>query len=214
MNQDTLIRRILKPAILLLALIPVVLLLWDARQGTLGEDPAETITTVTGDWTLRLLLLTLSITPLRRLTGWHGLIRLRRLLGLLTFGYALLHVATFIGVNHQFELLAMFDDFTDHPYLLLGLSTFILLIPLALTSNNAMVKRLGGQTWRKLHQLVYLAAVLAMLHYLWPLKPTIIEPLVYGLWLFALLGYRLWWTLRQPPPPGKGRRIIPIINVD
>jgi sulfoxide reductase heme-binding subunit YedZ len=216
MNQDTLIRRILKPTLLLFATIPVALLLWDARQGTLGEDPAKTITTVTGDWTLRLLLLTLSVTPIRRLTGWHGVIRLRRLLGLLTFGYAMLHVATFVAVSHQFDLLAMFDDFSDHPYLLLGVTAFLLLVPLAMTSNNAMVKRLGGRTWQKLHQLVYLAAVLGMLHYLWPLRPTIIEPLIDGLWLFALLGYRLWWTLRQPPPPNptKRYRTIPIIKVD
>ena len=216
MNQDTLIRRILKPTLLLLATIPVALLLWDARQGTLGEDPVKTITTVSGDWTLRLLLLTLSITPIRRLTGWHGVIRLRRLLGLLTFGYAMLHVATFVAVSHQFDLLAMFEDFTDHPYLLLGVIAFLLLIPLALTSTNAMVKRLGGKTWQKLHQLVYLAAVIGMLHYLWPLRPTIIEPLFDGLWLFALLGYRLWWTLRQPPTPNptKRYRTIPIIKVD
>lgn len=214
MTADTLIRRILKPTLLLLALIPLALLLWDARQGTLGDDPVKTITEVTGDWALRLLLLTLSITPLRRMTGWHGLIRLRRSLGLLSFGYALLHVTTFVTVHHQFDLIAMFDDFSDHPYLLLGLATFVLLVPLAVTSNKAMVKRLGGQTWQKLHQLVYLAAVLGMLHYLWPLRPTIIEPLLYGLWLFSLLGYRLWWTLRQPPPANKGRRIIPIIKVD
>jgi sulfoxide reductase heme-binding subunit YedZ len=192
------------------------LLLWDARQGTLGEDPVATITTVTGDWTLRLLLLTLSVTPLRRITGWHGIIRLRRLLGLLTFGYAALHVTTFVYVNHQFDLPAMVDDFTDHPYLLLGVTAFLLLIPLALTSNNAMVKRLGGKTWQKLHQLAYLAAVIGMLHYLWPLRPAIIESVFYGLWLFALLGYRLWWTLRQPPPPAASKRYrtIPIIKVD
>lgn len=212
MNQDTTIRWLLKPAITLLALAPIAVLLWDIRQSGIDTDTVEQITQTTGNWGLRLLLAALSITPLRRITRWHGLIRTRRLLGLLAFTYALLHLSTYVFLAHGGNIAAVIGDVGDHPRTLLGLLALVILIPLAATSSNAMVKRLGGQTWQKLHQLAYLAATAAVVHSLLPLQSSSRQAQLYALWLMLLLAYRLWWILRRPPPPPR-RPIIPITRV-
>lgn len=213
MNQDTLIRRVIKPAVFTLALIPFALLLWNATQGRLGANPIEAITHNTGDWALRFLLITLAVTPLRRLSGWHALIRLRRMLGLFAFFYALLHLSTWLVLDQFFDLQAMIDDIIDRPYITVGMASFVILAVLAATSTNGMIKRLGGRAWRRLHRLVYVAAVGGVLHYLWLVKADIREPVIYGSILFVLLAYRLWATLREPvrtPTQRQHRRVIPI----
>lgn len=208
MPQPAPLNRILQPALLLAALAPLAWLVWKAFHGTLGEEPVELVTATTGDWAMRFLLLALSITPIRRITGWHGIIRLRRTLGLLSFFYALLHLATYIALRNDFNLSEMGYHALQHPEVFVGAFTLLLLTPLALTSSNAMVKRLGGNTWNKLHQLVYVAAAAAMLHYLWPLRSDIIEPIIYTSILFLLIGYRLWWAVKHPATPAE--RVIQV----
>jgi sulfoxide reductase heme-binding subunit YedZ len=201
MTRLQLITRVVKPALFLLALGPIAVLVWDGFTDALGANPIETITHRTGDWTLRLLLITLSVTPLRRLSGWHELGRLRRMLGLYAFFYALLHFATYVWLDQGLNLPDILEDILKRPYVTLGFTGFVLLIPLALTSTNAMVRRLGGARWRKLHQLVYVAAVAGAMHYLWLVKADTRAPLIYLLILATLLVLRLpvitrWRTLR------------------
>ena len=208
MPQPALLNRLLQPTVLLAALLPLAWLAWNVTHGTLGDEPVERITTTTGEWAMRFLLLTLSITPIRRISHWHGIIRVRRLLGLLSFFYALLHLLTYIALRNAFDLSEMFYYAQQHPAVFIGAFTLLLLTPLALTSNSAMVKRLGGKNWNKLHQLVYVAAVTAMLHYLWPLHADIVEPIIYTGLLFLLIGFRLWWAVTHPTAPAE--RIIQV----
>ena len=201
MTRVQLITRVVKPALFLLALGPIATLAWDGFADALGANPIETITHRTGDWTLRLLLVTLAVTPLRRLTGWNELVRLRRMLGLYTFFYALLHFVTYVWLDQGLNLGDIMEDILKRPYITLGFTGFLLLIPLALTSTNAMVRRLGGARWRKLHQLVYVAGVAGAIHYLWQVKADTRDPLIYLVVLATLLVFRLpvisrWRTLR------------------
>lgn len=181
----------LKPLLFVACLLPALLLLWDAFQQGLGANPVEEIIHRTGLWALRLLLLTLAITPLRRLTGWNELIRLRRMLGLYSFFYALLHFLTYSWLEHAFRLPLILQDVIEHPYVALGFTSFLLLVPLAATSTNGMMRRLGGRRWQRLHRLVYLCALGATLHYLWLVKADTRAPLVYLALLALLLGARL-----------------------
>ncbi len=181
----------LKPLTFTLCLLPFVLLLFAAFSDALGANPVEKITHRTGDWTLRLLLLTLSITPLRRLSGWHELLRIRRMLGLFTFFYACLHFLTYLVFDQFFDLQEIYKDIVKRPYITLGFSAYLLLIPLAVTSSKAMIKRLGRR-WRQLHQLVYVIATLGVLHYLWLVKKDLREPLIYAVILLLLLAWRVW----------------------
>lgn len=185
----------LKTLTFTLCLLPFALLLLDAFSDALGANPVEKITHRTGDWTLRLLLLTLSITPLRRLSGWHKLQRIRRMLGLFTFFYACLHFLTYLVFDQFFDLQEIYKDIVKRPYITLGFSAYLLLIPLAATSTNAMIKRLG-RSWRQLHQLVYVSATLGVLHYLWLVKKDLREPLIYAVILLLLLAWRVWLKRR------------------
>lgn len=193
MNSDRLVSRVLKPALFLAALIPFALLLADAFGGRLGANPVETITHRTGDWTLRMLLVTLAVTPMRRLTGWNALARLRRMLGLYAFFYACLHFLTYIWLDQFFDLGAVVEDVVKRPYITVGFTTFLLLLPLAATSTNAMARRLGGRRWRRLHRLAYVTAAGGILHFLWLVKADLREPAIY-LAVFAIL-----MTARIPP---------------
>ena len=179
-----------KPFVFLACLIPAILLGWDAFTGGLGVNPIEDITHRTGDWALRFLLVTLAVTPLRRLAGWHGLIRFRRMVGLFAFFYAVLHFSTYLVFDHFFDLLLIIDDVAERKYVTAGFVGFVLMIPLAVTSTQGWIRRLGRR-WTALHRLVYASAVAGVVHFLWLVKIDIGEPLIYAVILALLLGARL-----------------------
>lgn len=185
-----------KAAVFTLCLVPLARLIFFAFTDRLGANPIEFTLRSLGTWTLVMLLVTLSITPLRRLTGWNSLIRVRRMLGLFAFFYASLHFLTYAGVDQSFDLTAILADVVKHPYITVGFSSFVLLIPLAVTSTNAMQRRLGGKRWQQLHRLVYLIPAGGVVHYLWLVKKDITQPVLYGLVLVLLLGMRLVWRRR------------------
>lgn len=188
--------RWLEPSVFLLGLLPAVVLLLDALSGGLGANPVEAITHRTGDWALRFLLITLAVTPLRQLTGWTWPGPLRRMLGLYAFFYATLHFLTYLVLDQFFDLTAIVEDIAKRPYITVGFTAFVLLIPLAVTSTNAMVRRLGGKRWKRLHRLVYLIGILGVVHYLWLVKADLREPLIYAAVLAVLLGARLVGRVR------------------
>lgn len=183
------------------ALLPLARLLALGLTDRLGVNPIEFITRSTGTWTLVFLLLTLSITPLRRLSGWGWLIRLRRMLGLFAYFYACLHFTTYIWLDQFFDWGEIVKDVYKRPFITAGFSAFVLLLPLALTSTDAMMRRLK-RNWGRLHQLVYPIALLAVTHYWWLVKKDITQPALYAACLALLLGMRLWWRLesRYNPP--------------
>ena len=157
----------------------------------LGANPVEELIHRFGIWGLNFLLITLSITPLRYLTGWNWLLRFRRMLGLFAFFYILMHFLAYAGVDQRFDPAAIFEDVLERPFITIGFTAFLLLIPLAATSTNGMMKRLGRR-WQKLHRLVYLIAILGAWHFYWQVKLDTLEPLVYIAILAGLLGYRVW----------------------
>jgi len=187
-----------KAALFVLCLMPLARLVFFGITDRLGANPIEFVLRSLGTWTLTLLLVTLSITPLRRLAGWNSLVRVRRMLGLFVFFYACLHFLTYAGVDQSFDLSAILADVVKHPYITVGFACFVLLIPLALTSTNAMQRRLGGKRWQILHRLVYLIAVGGVVHYLWLVKKDITLPMLYAVVLAVLLLVRLprWLKLR------------------
>lgn len=187
---DRCVLRMLKPVIFIACALPLVFLVVDAFTGELGANPVETITHATGDWTLRLLLITLSMTPLRGIAGWSWPLRLRRMLGLYSFFYALLHLLTYLWLDQFFDVQAILHDIVKRPFITVGMAAFLMLIPLAMTSTNAMMRRLGRH-WKRLHRLVYLVAIGGVLHYLWLVKADVRDPLIYGALLALLLGFRL-----------------------
>ena len=186
MNRSRLIERRIKPLLFLLLMLPAAAL----TVMDLGANPVESITHWTGDWALRLLLVTLAITPLRRLTGWSELIRLRRMLGLYTYFYASLHAMTYFVLDRELQLSGLWQDVLERPYITVGFFVLMLLTPLAVTSTDAMMRRLG-RNWRRLHRLVYPAAAGAVVHYLWLVKADLREPLIYGGLLILLMLARL-----------------------
>ena len=186
-------------AVFALAILPLVRLLFLEFAGGLGANPVEFVIRSLGTWTLVFLCATLSVTPLRLLTGWLWLLRLRRMLGLFCFFYACLHMLSFVGLDQFFDFAAIWREVVKRPFITLGFTAYVLLIPLAATSTNAMVKRLGGRNWQRLHRLVYLIAVLAVLHYGWHKagKNDFAEVSVYAAAIAALLGVRAWRWLRR-----------------
>lgn len=179
-----------KVLLFLACLIPLGRLFWLAYADGLGANPIEFITRSTGTWTLVFLLITLSVTPLRHLTGRNALIRYRRMLGLFAFFYACLHFTTYIWLDQFFEWPAIVKDVIKRPFITVGFAAFVLLIPLAATSTHAMQRRLKRR-WQQLHRLVYLIAICGVLHYWWLVKKDVTEPAWYALVLALLLGYRL-----------------------
>ncbi|MGI9229993.1 MAG: sulfite oxidase heme-binding subunit YedZ [Gammaproteobacteria bacterium] len=174
-----------KILVFIAALIPFCYLLFLTLTGGLGADPVETITHLTGEWTLNMLMLTLAVTPLRKLTKWNRLIRYRRMLGLYVFFYGCLHFLTYLVFDQFFDVTAITADVIKRPYITVGFAAFVLLIPLAATSNNKMVQTLGKH-WKSLHHLVYLIGVLGVLHFLWLVKLDKTEPLFY-IAIFSIL---------------------------
>ena len=181
-----------KPLVFIASLLPLAWLGWQAWQDQLGANPIETLSHSTGDWSLRFLLLTLAVTPLRRLTGWNRLQQFRRMLGLFAFFYVCLHLGVYLIFDQFFDWRAIGEDIAKRPYLTVGFAGWLLLIPLAVTSSRGMIRRLG-RNWQRLHRLVYLIGVLGVLHYGWLVKADLTEPLIYGVILALLLGYRWWW---------------------
>jgi sulfoxide reductase heme-binding subunit YedZ len=188
---DKTVRWIFKPILFLVCLLPFAMLVYGALNETLGVNPVETMTHETGEWTLRFLLITLLVTPLRKITGANWLIKLRRMLGLFVFFYACLHFITYIWFDQYFDWMEIVKDIPKRPFITVGFAAFILLVPLALTSTNKMMKRLK-RNWVKLHKLVYVIAVLGCLHFLWLVKADTFEPLVYFVILLGLLLYRAY----------------------
>jgi len=187
--------RLLKVVVFLACFVPLALLGLKAYNGALGANPIEVITHATGDWTLRLLLVTLSITPLRRLTGQPWLIRFRRMIGLFAFFYGVLHFLTYIWLDKFFDLHEMLADIAKRRFITVGLTGFVLLIPLVITSTSGWIRRLGGKRWQVLHRLIYFSAIAGVIHYLWLVKADIRKPLEYAAVLALLLGYRLVGSL-------------------
>ena len=182
----------IKPALFAVCLLPFAWLLYAAVADQLGANPAEALIRATGDWTLRALLLTLAITPLRQWTGWHALARLRRMLGLFTFFYACWHFLAFAWLDMGFDLQAIVADIAKRPFILVGTAALLLMMPLAATSFNAAIRYLGGQRWQVLHRVVYLVGLLGILHFFWmrSAKNNFGEVAVYAVVLGLLLGWR------------------------
>jgi sulfoxide reductase heme-binding subunit YedZ len=191
----------LKPLIFAAAAVPALLLALDAALGRLGVNPIEEITHRTGKSTIVLLGLTLAVTPLRRLTGWNEAIRVRRMLGLFTFFYACLHFLTWMVLDLFFDWGAIAGDIADRPYITVGFTALMLLVPLALTSTRGMIRRLGGRRWQQLHRLVYLVAGLGLLHFFWSQKKDISEPLIFLVVFAALAAFRLAPLRRKRTAP-------------
>ena len=202
----------IKATLFVLALLPAARLVAAAFTGGLGVNPIEFVTRSTGTWTLSLLLITLSVTPLRRITGWHWLVRLRRMLGLFAFFYACLHFVTYVWLDQFFDAAAIARDVVKRPFITVGFAAFVLLIPLAATSTNAMIRRLGGKAWQRLHYLVYAIATLGVVHYWWLVKRDVTQPMLFAFGLAILLAVRVVYQLRSlnpgagapacPRPPG------------
>lgn len=191
-----------KPLVFVICLVPLAMLVWDGFHDALGANPVEKITHRTGDWSLRFLLITLAVTPLRKLFGWKQLIKLRRMFGLFAFFYVCIHFSVYIVFDHFFDLNEIAKDILKRPYVTVGFAAFVLLIPLAVTSTNKMMKRLGKR-WKQLHQLVYVIAVLGILHYLWLVKADILQPVIHAMILLVLLSIRVWYQRMKTLPQSK-----------
>ena len=177
------------------ALMPAAALVYFAYIGDLSANPVDYIEDFTGDWALAFVAISLLVTPLRRITKWNEIIRVRRMLGLFAFFYATLHVFTWFALVSFFDLPTMIEDVTMRPFITLGMATYLILIALAVTSNQASIRRLGRK-WGQLHRLVYAAAIGAVIHFWWQVKADITEPRRWALVIALLLGFRLWWVLR------------------
>lgn len=197
--QELLKSRVAKPLVFALCLLPLSSIVWRIFYGDLGSDPIETITFATGDWTLRFLLITLAVSPFRQWFGLSALLRFRRMLGLYVFFYVCCHFLIWFILDHALSFGDMVEDILDRPYITFGFSALMLLIPLAVTSNNVMVRKLGRR-WKKLHQLVYAIIILGVLHYLWLTKADYLEPGIYtfiaGVLLFQRLNYKKWQAFK------------------
>ena len=189
---------VLKPLVFAAALAPLGLLVWEGFNDELGANPIEEVELRTGRWALRFIIITLAVTPLRRFTGWNELIKYRRMLGLFAFFYATLHLFTFVGLDMFFDVEDIVEDIVKHPYITIGMATWLLLLPLAITSTKGWVRRLGGKRWNKLHRLIYVAAITGTIHYLWAVKKDTFLPLVYLTIIASLLAWRLWvWLAKR-----------------
>ncbi|MGD8207673.1 MAG: protein-methionine-sulfoxide reductase heme-binding subunit MsrQ [Thiohalocapsa sp.] len=196
-----------KAALFLLCLAPLLLLVWRVVDGRLGANPVEAVVHDTGAWTLRLLLVTLAVTPLRRLTGWASLVRFRRMLGLFAFFYGLLHFTAYLWLDRALDWPTIIDDIAKRPYITVGFAALILMVPLAVTSTKGWLRRLGPR-WKRLHRLVYPIAVLGVLHYLWLVKADLLEPGIYAGILGLLLLARAPLRRLRPDLGPRLRRYV------
>jgi sulfoxide reductase heme-binding subunit YedZ len=201
--------RISKLVVFLAALVPAALLGWDAWHDALGANPISEITHITGDWTLRFVLITLAVTPVRKIIGWNPIIRYRRMLGLFAFFYATLHFLTYLVLDQYFAWEYILPDIAKRPYITVGFLGFVLLIPLALTSTTGWIRRLGGKRWQQLHRLIYVTAVAGVVHYWWLVKADISRPLAYGAILGVLFAIRVWYNARRSAAPARASSAVP-----
>jgi sulfoxide reductase heme-binding subunit YedZ len=199
---DRIARRLAKPLLFVLALVPLAGLVFIVLTGRTSANPAEDILLTTGIWALRFLLTTLAITPLRRLTGWNVLIQYRRMLGLFAFFYAIVHLFSYIAFDRVFVVNEILADVAKRPFITAGMAAFLCMLPLAVTSTKGWIRRLGRR-WQTLHRLVYVSAFAACLHFVWKVKVVIGEPVYYAAILAVLLAFRLLWRFR---PTGGIRR--------
>lgn len=187
----------LKIALFALCLSPAILLLRNLQLDQLGANPIEALTRATGEWTLRFLLITLTITPLRKYSGWHWLLRLRRMLGLFAFAYGATHLATYVWLDQFFDWPAIAKDIYKRPFITVGFAALVLMTPLALSSNAFSIRKLGGRRWQALHRAIYPISLLGCLHFWWLVKKDITEPLIYTMITCTLLGLRAWWREQE-----------------
>lgn len=196
-----------KVPVFILCLAPFGYMAWASFTGHLGPNPVEFFQHTTGDWTLRFLVLTLCVTPFRKLLKLPDLIRFRRMLGLFAFFYACLHFLTYLGPDQSFDFAGMLKDVAKRPFVTVGFAAFVLLIPLALTSTTGWIRRLGGRRWQMLHRLIYITAICGVIHYYWLVKSAVLRPLTYAAIVAVLLFWRLGdWLIRRGkavPVPAK-----------
>ena len=197
-NPSTKQFKLIKAALFVLALLPFLRMAYLVAQGV-PVEPLEFLTRGTGDWTLYFLCITLTVTPLRRFTGWNWVIKLRRMFGLFSFFYVVLHFTCFLWFDHFFDVAEMLKDVVKRPFITVGFIAFVLLIPLAATSTNAMIRKLGGKRWQQLHRLIYVIAPLGILHFWWMKagKNDFQEPIIFGVIVAVLLGLRVYWSFAK-----------------
>jgi len=219
--------RILKPLVFVASLGPVAWLVWAALTGNLSANPLSDLTNETGVWALRFVCITLAITPLRRLTGWNAVIRFRRMAGLFAFFYGTLHFLTYVIVDRFASLdfpnglvvfawstarnlaVSVWDDIYKRPFITVGFTALMTMVPLAFTSTAGMIRRLGGRRWNRLHKLVYATGVLAVVHYWWLVKADVRRPLMYAIVVGTLLGLRLFWASQRAATRAPAPRRVP-----
>ena len=206
--RERLIRRIAKPFVFAVCLAPLAWLVWRAAMGGLGANPIEASNRFLGDWALRFLMITLAITPARVVFGAPPLIRFRRMLGLFAFAYVCLHLTSYVVLDQFFNWGEIWKDIVKRNFITVGMTGFVLLIPLAATSTNAMVRRLGGRRWRNLHRLVYVVAVAAVVHFYMMVKADVREPLVYAAIVAVLLGFRIVVAARRRLAKGRAPQAV------
>ncbi|HUE89364.1 MAG TPA: protein-methionine-sulfoxide reductase heme-binding subunit MsrQ [Vicinamibacterales bacterium] len=207
MTQTQLVRRVLKPVVFLACLVPAGWLLSRALWGDLGVNPLETLTNETGIWTLRLLVATIAITPIRWVSGWNPIITLRRMIGLFAFFYGTVHFFIYFLFDRSLMFDGLWEDIVLRPYITVGFTAFVLMIPLAITSTRGWIRRLGGPRWNLLHKLVYVSAALGVLHYWWKVKLDVTNPMIYAVIVGVLLGWRVVKTVTKRQAARAGRTI-------
>jgi sulfoxide reductase heme-binding subunit YedZ len=195
------VRRVIKPAVFVACLGPLAWLVYNAVWGDLGANPVETITNTTGIWTLRFLAITVAITPFRWVSKWNAIITFRRMIGLYAFFYGTLHFLIYFILDRSLMFDDLWEDIVKRPYITVGFTAFMLMVPLALTSTTGWIRRLGGKRWNLLHKLVYLSAAFGVVHYWWKVKLDVTNPMYYAAIVAALLGARVvrWFARRQAP---------------
>ena len=201
-------RRWLKVLVFLLGLTPVVYAVWRGLTIGLGANPVEWVTHFTGDWTIRLLVITLAVTPLRKLLRLPELIRYRRMIGLFAFFYGSLHFLTYLWLDKFFDWKDMIKDVGKRPFITAGFLAFVVLVPLAVTSTAGWIRRLGGRRWQLLHRLIYVSAIAGVVHYYWLVKSDVRKPVMYGTMVAVLLAYRIAARLWSRMRPGRGKQPV------
>ncbi len=206
-------RRVLKPVVWIACLAPLALLVYDGFTDNLTANPIEKVTNTTGIWTLRFIVATLAITPLRWLTGVNQLVNYRRVIGLFAFFYGTLHFVIyilttfFVGGFSEFDASGLVGDLTERPYIIAGFTAFVLMIPLAITSTQGWIRRMGGKKWNLLHKLIYITALAAVLHYFWKVKLDATYPIYYGIGVAVLLGWRVWKSMGRTFAPKRASEV-------